>query len=116
MSKRYYKAPGPAPAFPDGEIRLPTDRPIAVYYRQSTTSQVGNISTTIQTVDMVEYLKHRGWSEENIILIDMDAGISGSTAIDERPGMRILFDLITQSKLGAVASQLAGQRCGCALA
>ncbi|MEZ4678183.1 MAG: recombinase family protein [Caldilineaceae bacterium] len=87
------------------ETKLPTHLPIAIYYRQSTEAQIGNVSTTIQTVDMVEYLKHRGWAEENIIMIDMDAGVSGTTKIDERPGMSKLFDLITQGKIGAVACQ-----------
>lgn len=87
------------------ETSLPTRLPIAIYYRQSTEAQIGNVSTTIQTVDMVEYLKHRGWAAENIIMIDMDAGVSGTTKIDERPGMSKLFDLITQGKLGAVACQ-----------
>jgi DNA invertase Pin-like site-specific DNA recombinase len=87
------------------ETGLPTHLPIAIYYRQSTEAQIGNVSTTIQTVDMVEYLKQRGWAAENIIMIDMDAGVSGTTKIDERPGMSKLFDLITQGKLGAVACQ-----------
>lgn len=84
---------------------LPIDRPVAIYYRQSTDSQVGNISTSIQTVDMVAYLKHCGWRDEHIHMIDMDAGISGTTKIDERPGMSELFDLITSGQLGAVACQ-----------
>ena len=89
----------------DSVTGLPTDRPVAVYYRQSTSAQVGNISTAIQTIDMVTYLQGRGWAEDNIILVDMDAGISGAKKIDERPGMRLLFDLITQSKVSAVACQ-----------
>lgn len=84
---------------------LPIDRPVAIYYRQSTDSQVGNISTSIQTVDMVAYLKHCGWTDEHILMIDMDAGVSGTTKIDERPGMSELFDLITSGQLGAVACQ-----------
>lgn len=89
----------------DGISSLPLDRPVAVYYRQSTEAQIGNISTTIQTVDMVDHLKKRGWSEENIILIDMDRGVSGTTKIDEREGMRALFELITDDKIGTVACQ-----------
>jgi hypothetical protein len=38
-------------------------------------------------------------------MIDMDAGISGTTKIDEPLGMRHLFGLITQNKIGAVACQ-----------
>lgn len=84
---------------------LPTDRPIAIYYRQSTEAQVGNISTSMQTVDMVSYLETRGWTNADIILIDMDAGISGMTKIDERPGMSKLFHLISMRTIGAVACQ-----------
>jgi DNA invertase Pin-like site-specific DNA recombinase len=105
MSQRYYLPPESPAAFPDPNSALPIDRPVAVYYRQSTVSQVGNISTLIQTVDMVEYLKSRGWPYESIILIDMDEGVSGSKKIDERAGMRMLFSLISEGKIGAVACQ-----------
>ena len=104
MGKRRYKPNVPAKAT-DTLSALPTDRPIAVYYRQSTKSQIGNISTSIRTVDMVEHLKGRGWSEDDIIMIDMDGGVSGTTKIDERPGMRMLFDLITSGQIAAVACQ-----------
>jgi DNA invertase Pin-like site-specific DNA recombinase len=59
----------------------------------------------MQTVDMVKYLEGMGWPTTSIIMIDMDKGVSGSTKIDERPGMSALFDLITQGKIGAVACQ-----------
>jgi len=106
VAKRYRKREAPHPSlFSGGPSKLPVDRPIAVYYRQSTLAQVGNISTAMQTVDMVEWLKATGWAEENIILIDMDEGISGSTKIDERPGMQQLFSLIAEGQVGAVACQ-----------
>lgn len=89
----------------DPTTELPVDGPIAIYYRQSTEAQIGNISTSMQTVDMVSYLKSRGWSDKNIHMIDMDGGISGSTKIDERPGMKRLFELITSGAIGAVACQ-----------
>ncbi len=60
-----YKSPTPVSPIPSEASSLPIDKPIAVYYRQSTDAQVGNISTTIQTVDMVEYLKRRGWCQES---------------------------------------------------
>lgn len=34
---------------------------------------------------MVAYLKHKGWAEDHIYMIDMDGGVSGTTKIDERP-------------------------------
>jgi DNA invertase Pin-like site-specific DNA recombinase len=91
----------------DGNIPfdLPIDKPVAIYYRQSTMIQVGNISTSMQTIDMRDTLIRRGWSPENIIMIDMDAGVSGTTKIEEREGMRRLFDLITGGHIAAVACQ-----------
>lgn len=88
-----------------GDTRLPLHLPVAVYYRQSTEAQIGNISTTMQTVDMVEYLKNQGWAKDKIVMIDMDAGISGTTKIDEREGMSALFGMITNNEIGAVACQ-----------
>src|SRR5690606_2027013 len=84
---------------------LPVDRPAAVYYRQSTEAQIGNISTTLQTVDLIEHLLKLGWIRENIYMIDMDAGISGSKTIEERPGMSMLYDLIENNTIGLVAAQ-----------
>jgi DNA invertase Pin-like site-specific DNA recombinase len=105
VSKPVYKPASSVFTVPEGGTTLPTDQPIAVYYRQSTDSQVGNISTAIQTIDMVEYLKQRGWVEDNVILIDMDAGVSGTKKIDEQPGMRRVFELITEGQIKAVACQ-----------
>lgn len=100
-----YKPHVPQPLAVPTDGRLPIDRPIAIYYRQSTDAQVGNVSTAIQTVDMVDYLKRLGWADDQIIMIDMDEGVSGTTKIDERPGMRMLFDLITEGEVGTVACQ-----------
>src|SRR5215207_11034579 len=105
MSARQYKLKSSPKPVADTNSVLPTDRPIAVYYRQSTDAQVGNVSTTMQTVDMVEYLKLRGWDSDSVLMIDMDEGISGTKKIDQRPGMRMLFDLITEGAIGAVACQ-----------
>jgi len=105
MSNRRYQAHNSKQSQLTTETKLPTHLPIAIYYRQSTEAQIGNISTTLQTVDMVKYLQQQGWDSNNIIMIDMDAGVSGTTKIDERPGMSKLFGLITQNKIGAVACQ-----------
>ncbi|MEZ4710675.1 MAG: recombinase family protein [Caldilineaceae bacterium] len=88
-----------------GQSILPIDKPVANYYRQSTLTQVGNVSTEIQTVDMQEYLQRLGWDASNIYMIDMDKGVSGTKKIDEREGMRLLFNLITSGQIGAVACQ-----------
>src|SRR5689334_22813642 len=91
-------------ALDNSEARL-MSQPVAVYYRQSTTAQVGNVSTTIQTIDMVDELERRGWKREDIYLIDDDEGVSGAKRIDEREGMSHLFELIAERKIGAVACQ-----------
>ena len=80
-------------------------RPVAVYYRQSSTEQLGNVSYEIQKTDIVEDLKRRGWSEDQIILIDDDEAVSGTLSIDARKGMRRLFDLIVGEEIGTVAVQ-----------
>lgn len=54
---------------------------------------------------MVEHLIQQGWVRENIIMIDMDAGVSGTKKIKDRPGMSMLYDLIERGKIGLVASQ-----------
>lgn len=42
---------------------------------------------------------------ENVYMIDMDAGVSGSKKIRERKGMSMLFDMIESGQLGLVAVQ-----------
>jgi ketosteroid isomerase-like protein len=102
---RSLKRPDPAPADPYKAQPLPVEEPIAVYYRQSSEGQIGNVSTTLQTVDMVEHLKRLGWVQERVLMIDMDAGVSGQKKIRERVGMSMLYDLIENSQVGAVAAQ-----------
>jgi len=48
---------------------LPLGRPAAVYYRQSSEGQIGNIMTTLQTIDMIEHLLHQGYVRENVVMI-----------------------------------------------
>ena len=78
---------------------LPTDKPIAVYYRQSTQVQVGNVATDMQRVDLAEDLKRLGYSEDKIILVDTDEGVSGTLPIDEREGMTTIYDLVYEQKI-----------------
>jgi len=102
---RSLKRQEPAPDDPYRAQPLPLDRLIAVYYRQSSEGQIGNVSTTLQTVDMVVHLKHLGWLEELIKMIDMDAGVSGTKKMHERKGMSELWRLIENALVGAVAAQ-----------
>jgi DNA invertase Pin-like site-specific DNA recombinase len=104
MMQRYQEFVDPF-GTPTFDRPLPIHLPIINYYRQSTIVQVGNLSTHIQTVDMVERLQHLGWRRDQIIMIDQDAGVSGTKAIDERPGMSEAFSLIVEGKVGAVACQ-----------
>lgn len=100
---RTFKSSEVEPSSSLAQFDLPVGRPVAVYYRQSTDGQIGNISTSMQTVDMVAEMKRRGWKAEDIYLIDADAGVSGTKKIDERVGMRELFQLITDGTIGTVA-------------
>jgi len=102
---RTLKRPDVVPSDPYKAQPLPVEEPIAVYYRQSSEGQIGNISTTLQTVDMVEHLERLGWMQERVIMIDMDAGVSGQKKIRERIGMSMLYDLIENGQVGAVAAQ-----------
>ncbi|MCK6581415.1 MAG: recombinase family protein, partial [Anaerolineae bacterium] len=84
---------------------LPLGRPAAVYYRQSSEGQIGNVMTTLQTIDMIQHLLDRGWVRENVHMIDADAAVSGTKKIRERKGMSQLYDMIESDQLGLVASQ-----------
>jgi len=39
---------------------MPLDRDIAVYYRQSSMAQVGNVSTDMQQIDLPKYVQTLG--------------------------------------------------------
>lgn len=84
---------------------LPLDRAVAVYYRQSSMKQVGNVSTDMQQIDLPRYVNSLGWSVDDIILIDEDEGVSGAKRIDERKGMSRLYNLIITGAIGTVAVQ-----------
>jgi len=110
-AKRTYQAQhkSETPAIPGA---LPLDRGVAVYYRQSSMKQVGNISTDMQQIDLPRYVKSLGWQEDQIMLIDEDEGlidedegVSGAKRIDERKGMSRLYNLIITCGIGTVAVQ-----------
>ncbi|MDZ4768465.1 MAG: recombinase family protein [Chloroflexota bacterium] len=100
-----YKRPEQKTADPYRSEALPTDRPAAIYYRQSSDAQIGNINTTLQTVDMFEHLLRQGWAKDSIAMIDMDAGVSGTTKISDRIGMSRLMELIESEQISLVAAQ-----------
>jgi hypothetical protein len=69
-AKRKYQ-PQSESAKPSMPGAMPTDRDIAVYYRQSSMAQVGNVSTEMQQIDLPRYVNSLGWSIDDIILIDV---------------------------------------------
>jgi len=103
MSKRRYLKTHDFNSFNEAWDDLPVHAPVAVYYRQSTVLQVGNVSTDVQLTDLPFYLRRLGWSDDLIIVLDEDAGVSGAKKIDQRVGMSRLFDLIQSQKIRAVA-------------
>jgi hypothetical protein len=103
-AKRTYQAQH-TPETPTIPGALPLDRGVAVYYRQSSMKQVGNISTDMQQIDLPRYVKSLGWREDQISLIDEDEGVSGAKRIDERKGMSRLYNLIITAGIGTVAVQ-----------
>jgi len=54
---------------------------------------------------MVEHLMRQGWERAQILMIDSDAGVSGTKKIRERKGLSEVFDLIESGQIGVVASQ-----------
>ena len=100
-----YKRPEQKSVDPYRSEALPIDRPAAIYYRQSSDAQIGNINTTLQTVDMFEHMVRQGWARESIEMIDMDAGVSGTTKLADRKGMSRLMTLIESGQISLVAAQ-----------
>jgi DNA invertase Pin-like site-specific DNA recombinase len=78
---------------------------VAVYYRQSTLGQVGNVSTDMQLEDLPAYARQLGWTDEQIKLIDLDKGFSGTLRSNIRPGLGKLFELIQSGTISAVIAQ-----------
>ncbi len=85
--------------------KLPTDRPIAQYIRQSTEAQVqtNKSMTVMQDNRMRQYLISLGWREDLIIKFDQDQAVSGTKGIYEREGMKILARMLRHGEIGAVA-------------
>ena len=105
MANRYRRRETPAELAPFQQRELPIGQQAALYYRQSQMSQVGNLSTAMQQVDLGQQLVRYGWRPEQIIHIDSDAGVSGALGIAQRPGMKRLMDLIAGGDVGLVAAQ-----------
>src|SRR5205085_732792 len=98
MPKKYVKAQ-PEETTSNGTKGLPTDKPIAVYYRQSSQRQVGNMSTQMQTELLPEDMEKRGWPKSLVRLVDADKGVSGTKTIDERAGLSQIYDWILDGQI-----------------
>lgn len=82
--------------------KLPVDSYVSIYPRQSTTKQVGNIATEMQTDDLIAFAQKYGWKQEMIILYYEDLGVSGQLRMDEREGFTKMLRDITSGKVKAV--------------
>src|SRR5260370_30220390 len=57
--------------------QLPLEHDVAIYPRQSTMKQVGNVATEMQTDDLIAFAKKYGWAKDKIIMYREDLGVSG---------------------------------------
>ena len=87
--------------------RLPIDRPVVQYIRQSTRKQLrqNRFSADMQDQDMRDKLLWHGWTSELILqAISKDTGKSGTKRRDEREGLDDLYRLIETDSVGAAAA------------
>ena len=101
MSRRFVQ---PTASVPRRATSPRTGQKVALYYRQSDPSQVGNVSTDAQKIDLKSRLIALGWSETDVEVIDDDAGVSGQLAMSERVGMSRVIHLIESKQIGTVAT------------
>jgi hypothetical protein len=85
---------------------LPTHRPIAAYYRQSTIKQVrkNKESKREQKEDLPRKLKELEWADDLILPVDNDEAVSGTLDILERVGMTRIIQWIENEQIAAVAA------------
>lgn len=74
----------------------------ALYVRQSTTHQLReHRESTARQYGLKDRLIALGWSEDQVLVLDEDLGITG-TGKAERPGFRRLLQLVTEEQVGIV--------------
>src|SRR5205809_4566656 len=79
-----------------------TQRAAFVYIRQSTPSQVEhNRESTARQYALADKACQLGWSREQVVIIDEDLGLSGSTA-DKRSGFARLTSEVALAHVGIV--------------
>lgn len=75
-----------------------------IYIRQSTVQQtLENRESTARQYGLKQYAEQLGWSEERIVIIDIDQGQSGQRA-DNREGFQQLLAEVTMGHVGLVLS------------
>ncbi len=87
--------------------KLPIDRPVVQYIRQSSKKQLKQnpFSTNDQDVGMKDRLLAYKWKPALILpAIDTDTGKSGTKGRDQRAGLTRYIDLIETDSVGAVAA------------
>ncbi len=73
-----------------------------VYIRQSTQQQVlENRESRERQYALVQYAQQLGWSEDRVLIIDEDQGVSGKSA-ENRPGFQRLMTEVTLKHVGLV--------------
>ena len=85
--------------------KLPIDKPVVQYIRQSSLGQVKhNVQSKVQQDEMLRrHLLAYGWKDADIIKIEADQGKSGQKLRIERSGLDYLYKLIKSGQAGAIA-------------
>ena len=79
-----------------------TQRAAFVYVRQSTPGQVEhNRESTIRQYALADRACQLGWSKEQVVIVDEDLGLSGSST-DKRSGFARLTSEVALSHVGLV--------------
>jgi DNA invertase Pin-like site-specific DNA recombinase len=82
--------------------QLPVTRNVAIYARAATQVKRNQESRQVGTDDLITFAHQLGYEDTHIILFEQDMGTSGTTAIDEREGLRSLVQAIADGTIQAV--------------
>lgn len=79
-------------------------RLVLIYVRQSSLAQVlNNIGSKARQYNLVQHALDLGWTEEQVVVVDQDQGISGASSA-ERDGFQFLIAQVGLGRVGAVFS------------
>ncbi len=82
--------------------QIPIAGNVAIYVRAATQEKRTQESRQVQKDDLITYARQLGYEETNIIVFEQDMGKSGTTAIDEREGLRSLVQAISDGIIQTV--------------